>query len=323
MGVERDAAVGSGLITATVQEIFEPLHTGYSLIFTIAPNGHVWGKRLDEKSGKNDIEIEIFALGPGGCRFGKRENYREGLNATYTTQLFAPANPPKLTAEQERKINLILSQKERINYLLGTLMLKSYEISLVGNYHHRYSDGENFERPLINPEELLYKVRVVDCSYDPEPKKSALDYWDLVYFDSQFVFQFNPRQTLRCNSGGPLITPGEVLDFSEARFGVHFIDEVKEYPRVEFFAVQAENEKFDLRNWYHKTLPPKLKIMYGEYDFFGYFLVDDAVLLLEEERLSETESKFYWTIGVAQNKLARNLMRLKSNNPELRCISQY
>lgn len=319
MGLSR-GGFGEGIITATLQETFEPLHTGHSLVFTIAPNGHVWGKRLDEKSGKNDVEVEIFAPVRGGYLFQQIKN-----GATIVSRSdFGTYDSPKFTLEQDKKITMILSQKERIYYLLGTLILRSHEVSLVGDYHHwdcRWKDA--FKRPpIINPDKLPYAVKIVDCSYVPN-EYYRISYWNLGYNDFQFEFVFSPRQTLRCKAGGPLAKPGEVLDFSRTRFMTHFKDDVKEYPRVEFFAARAENKKFDLRSWQSPTLAkafkPDLKIMYGEYDLFDYFEIDDAVLLLEEERTSETESKFYWTIGVAQNKLIRNLARLKSNNDELRC----
>src|SRR3989338_7934591 len=208
-----------GIITATVQETFEPLHTGHSLIFTIAPNGHVWGKKLDEKSGKTDVEVEIFAPAPGG--YFLRQVGKNAITSIIEVSAIESLRP---TVEQKKKIITILSQKERINYLLGTLMLRSHDIYLVGGYYYRYSDGESFGRPLINPEELPYTIKVIDCSYGSEPRKSALGYWDLVYFNSQFVFQLNPRQTLRSEAGGPLDTPGEVLDFSKTRFNIHFIN---------------------------------------------------------------------------------------------------
>lgn len=311
MGVSDGDGSGGGIITATLQETFEPLHTGHSLIFTIAPNGHVWGKRLDEKSGKNDIEIEIFAPYLRGMLFRKL-----GMSPSI--------HKPTLTKEQERKINLILGQKERINYLLGTLMLRSHEVSLVGNYHHWDCRRKNsFERPSINPEELPYRVKVVDCSYGNSTLLSSnLGHWALSYDDASFRFHFYANVELRQEKAGALQQVGNCFDKGVQNLH-HYPKFDHAFPRFRYHSLQAENKKFDLIGCESKSptlakiLPRTLKIMYGEYDFFDYFEVDDAVLLLEEERLSETESNFYWTIGVAKNKLARNLMRLKSNNPEL------
>lgn len=310
MGVMDDT--GPGIITATIQETFEPLHTGHSLIFTIAPNGHVWGKRLSNESDKNDLEIEIFAPVHGGYLFRRTRSKRTTLGE-FETALCAN---PDITAEQKRKINLILSQKEKINYLLGTLMLRSHEVSLVGNYHHWDCDRrKNFERPSINPEGLPYSTVVRDCSYANADPSSRWTLWHLKYDDASFRFSFSPIIAMRWRKSEGTCTGGEYTN--------HFMGEThhpefdKDFPRIKFFSVQAQNKKFDLRSWNHKTLPPELKIMFGEYDFFDFFEVDDAVLLLEERQTSETESEFYWTLGVAQNKLIRNLMRLKSNNPEL------
>lgn len=292
---------GGEIITATLQETFEPLHTGNSLIFTIAPNGHVWGKKLDNRSGKNDLEITIFAPYPRGVLY---------RNIGNVPSIHAPV----MTKEQQKKVQLILDQKERINYLLGTLMLRSHEVSLVGNYHHWDGCEESFKRPSINPEGLSYAIKVVDCSYESiQNRLSRLRHWDLSYDDASFCFHFNAQIHLRLGKQDGTIY--QVKDISPNT--IHYPEFGKDFPRIHYFTAQAENRKFDLRSWSHKTLPPELKIMYGEYDFFDYFEIDDAVLLLEEERISETESNFYWTVGVAQNKLIRNLMRLKSNNPEL------
>lgn len=305
------SGAGSGIITATVQETFEPLHTGHSLVFTIAPNGHVWGKRLDEKSGKNDVEIEIFAPTHGGYIFRKITSKITTISNFKTDVV----REPKLTVEQDRKIKTILSQKEKITYLLGTLMLRSYEVSLVGNYHHWNCSHRKLEHPAISPEGLHYRVKIVDCSYEPlQNRLSNLRHWSLSYDDTSFYFQFNAQIPIRHEKNHAYGSLSGSLINSKT---VHYPEFGKDFPRLHYFIAKAENKKFDLRSWNRKTLPPELKIMYGEHNFFDYFEIDDAVLLLEEERTSETESNFYWTIGVAQNKVVRNLMRLKSNNPEL------
>lgn len=304
---------GDGLITATLKETFEPLHTGHSLIFTIAPNGHVWGKKLDDKSGKNDVEIEIFAPERGGYLVRKQGAQTTTHHSAGNSKSFVTMSGILITtAEQDKKIKTILAQKERIYYLLGTLMLRSHEVSLVGNYHHWNHSHRKLERPSINPEGLPYAIKVVDCSYEPiQNCLSGLRHLELSYDDASFRFRFNAKIRTR-------LGPDKEEGYNDIVFDpIQYPEFGKNFPRFHYFTAQAENKKFDLRSWNHKTLPPELKIMYGEYNFFDYFEIDDAVLLLEEERTSETESKFYWTIGVAQNKLARNLMRLKSNNPEL------
>ena len=63
-----DFALGSAAPFGRLQ-VFEPkdfpyLNTGKSLVFVIARNGMVWGKRLDDQSSKGDIELEVFLLQP-------------------------------------------------------------------------------------------------------------------------------------------------------------------------------------------------------------------------------------------------------------------
>ena len=215
-GIVDDFSSGSGTITATVEETFEPLHTGHSLIFTIAPNGHVWGKQLDSKSSRNDVEIRIYAPYPGGIICRKRDEVPS-------------IHKPALTVEQERKISLILSQKEKINYLLGTLMLRSHEVSLVGNYYH-WDCGrqKNLGHPTVNPEGLPYMVKVVDCSYGGNIVISSFGNWDLKYDDSSFRFIFAARGMLRSEKNGSL---GGCYDSERITGETHYLEFGKDFPK--------------------------------------------------------------------------------------------
>ena len=59
--------------------------------------------------------------------------------------------------------------------------------------------------------------------------------------------------------------------------------------------------------------------MYGEYNIFDAFSIDDAMLILEAEKPfgADPDWHFYWTLCVVQNQTARNLLRLYSNNTYL------
>ena len=314
-----DFAGGSAAPFGRLQ-VFEPkdfpyLNTGKSLVFVIARNGMVWGKRLDEQSANGDVELEIFWPSDDGCLL------RLKVANHISTATIGCLNLD-LSVEQRKKIRGILSQKEIIQYELGTLMVRSvYNIGDAGwrnlPQYQRMTEKCKLNFPWDNP----CNIKVVDCSYDNKWQISRRTSWEFCYNDATFDFKFSSRDIYNNGKNTRVIgtheNPINFWDVSKHESGW---DNGAAMIGKKFFAARLSGGKFDmsrveLRS--NERINHSLRIMYGEYDFFEYFEVDDAVLVLEEETCSADFPELYWTLGIAQNKHVREMMRLASNNPDL------
>lgn len=327
---KEEAGNPSGRLQVLEPKDFSYLHTGKSLVFVIARNGHVWGKRLDEQSSKGDIELEVFWPREDGCFLrintsGSEPKEVYGMPFILREALINPIRTNHLTRSQVDKIELILSQKETIQYELGTLMVRPGIDTTDYNFQqalpYRRMDKLVPRLRLFNEEQC--NIKVVDCSYDPHGSKwqpSRQWSWKFCYDDALFDFQFYSRDIYDGKKTRVIGTREDPISFrdiskheSEWDSGVTMI--VKK-----FFAARLSGGKFDMsgvRLRSNARINPSLRIMYGEYDFFEYFGIDDAVLVLEEETCSADFPNLYWTLGIAQNKHVREMMRLASNNPDL------
>ncbi len=309
----------SGRLQILEPKDFPFLHTGKSLVFTIARNGHVWGKRLDNESARGDVELEVFWPVEEGCLI------RERSDGQYTTPLTVPEmrSRERFSKEQFRKIETILSQKEKIQYELGTLMVRPF-VTADPNYkdwRHLPQYKRVTTKPKIDfPSGEPRNIKIVDCSYGEN--SSPLSYqgcWQPIYESLPSEFKFTSRGDMvsRHNkeifSGLGSVLVGEISRWMKANLvGTTY-----------FYVSRAENKKFNVADWEpckeRRMFKPELKIMYGEQDFFNYFTIDDAALLLEitDFANSNRNSQVSWTLAIAQNKLVREMMRLASNNPDL------
>jgi len=310
----------SGRLQVLEPKNFPYLHTGKSLVFVIARNGMVWGKRLDEQSSKGDIELEVFWPSEDGCLI--RQWCGRDLGASVSSTFQMQKQLGMFSNEQICKIESILSQKEIIQYELGTLMVRSvYDIGDAGwrnlPQYQRMTEKCKLNFPWDNP----CNIKVVDCSYKGVWQTSFnLSTWQFYYDDVVADFKFFTDSLWEGKEKFSIGTREAPRSFKD----VQNIESVfnREAAQIvkKFFAAKLSNRKFDMSGIKLRSdvkINPCLRIMYGEYDFFEYFKVDDAVLVLEEETYSADFLKLYWTLGIAQNKLIREMMRLASNNLDL------
>ena len=306
------SAAPSGRLQVLEPKDFPYLHTRKSLVFVIARNGMVWGKRLDDQSTKGDIEIEVFWPREDGCFlriFDQKIGYPHN-SVNYQRE--------GISKEQARKIELILSRKEEIQYELGTLMVQPWATD-----DSNYEGGRRFpqyRRMMVKPQ-LDFplgdpcKIKVIDCSYSYEWQSSEnLSSWQFRYDNEAADFKF---LSSIYRDGYNLEHPISSADIQNIESNLANPDCVI---AKTFFAAKLSGRKFDmydLKLHGDAKINPCLRIMYGEYDFFEYFDIDDAVLILEEETCSLHFPKLFWTLGIAQNKHVREMMRLASNNPDL------
>jgi len=308
----------SGIITAVVEETFEPLHTGGSLVFTIAPNGKVWGKRLDGQSGNKDIELEIFWPDPCACLV-RQKSWRdpERLDRAY--------HRANLTISQRQKIGTILNQKEKIQDVLGTVMVSATNRptwSLPGNYIR----DARWHNCKLSTSKLCQSISVVDCTYGKTAQLiSSLGLVSIRYDDSKCAFRFSVVTPAAYpwkekTSGNRLHQIEGYIDtlFDLNKVVCFYERKDDELPYVAFWASQAEDKEFLMpQGCPYGSTKPTIRAMYNENNFFDLFDVDDALLLLEEKRLTDSQFELHWTFCIAQNRLARNLARLNSNNSTL------
>lgn len=311
------------VITTIIEESVEPLKEKNSLVFTISANGKTWPKLLDYKSSKNDIELRIYSPVPAGCliQFKRAEDCLSEFQPL-------PEVLGELTVEQQKKINAILAQKARINYLLGTLMV-SYPLQLDERYGKREPD---FMKVKVGPENFghrdsvggnNYQLKVIDCSYGTLCKFTCQGYFaNIKYNDVNFSFVVPCINITSFLPQGSKDIRTRVKEIQKESFQEKLSCS---FPYTLVKAFPAKNKSFDIsgntiypedRNGM-KRMSNELVVMYGKNNIFDAFSIDDALLILEENRLSETVSDVGWTLCIAQNKVARNLPRLQSNNPSL------
>lgn len=310
-------------------QVYEPkdfpyLNTGKSLVFVIARNGMVWGKKLDEQSSRGDIELEVFWPREDGCLI--RQWYSDGygiVGPTGQTTLPRAREALHISVEQNRKIESILSQKEIIQYELGTLMVRPE----TDTTDHNYKQALPYRRmdkpiPLLrNFSSEPCNIKVVDCSYNCDKRLDTVAFtWKFFYDDLAADFKFlsnniyDKTERLLIGTTENPLGPSDIVNY-ESNFDNGTITEVHRCFAAKLFNKQFDMSGVKLRS--NKKINPCLRIMYGEYDFFEYFEVDDAVLVLEEQTSSSYSPKLLWTLGIAQNKCVREMMRLASNNPNL------
>lgn len=313
-----ESAAPSGRLQVLESKDFPYLHTGKSLVFVIARNGMVWGKRLDKQSSKGDIELEVFWPREDGCLVRQCTGLARDYGVTVQVTLQSQLALKMFSREQERKIESILSQKEIIQYELGTLMVRPGTDTTDPNFKQAL--------PYLRMDKTIpllryfsnepCSIKVVDCSYGNKWQTSSRSSWDFWYDDATFDFKFS-SQYIELRKIGSRNNPISYSDISkhESNFDNGDTGIVKK-----FFAAKLSGGKFDMSGVKlrgNSKINPYLRIMYGEYDFFEYFEVDDAVFILEEETISAGTPKLFWTLGIAQNKHVREMMRLASNNPGL------
>lgn len=322
-----DASGPSGRLQVFEPKDFPYLNTGKSLVFVIARNGMIWGKRLDKQSSKGDIELEVFWPKEDGCLI--RIVIDAKVNVVSNSVPLCVLNQRNdFTIEQKRRIESILSQKEIIQYELGTLMVRPFpNLDLDWrsiSAFHRKTDKCILDFMHGEP----CNIKVINCPRSPNEYQSSLNLssWNFYYDDAAIDFKFFSDSIYKINSTCKI---NERLAVGTSENPVRFADIQNIESRFDsngavivkvFFASRLSEKKFDmssikLRN--NIKIKPSLRIMYGEYDFFEYFDIDDAVLVLEEETISAGLPKLSWTLGIAQNKHVREMMRLASNNSGL------
>lgn len=297
-----------------------------SLVFTIAPNGHVWGHRVEDGGTKRDIELEVY-----GPEFGGYTIKRKGWDHA------APSwsRGLELTKEQEKAVARILIQTA-LRGILGTLVLPLDYINFlkVRYINHAYDLLPVGRGNLNTGGSNAVKIKIADCLLLNQTSKSGS--FNIAYLDDKFTFQISGVHDGRLGEGAAakifLKKPGArgCLEFSDAdpdglcqiyrredRFFERGVS--TEFPHYVVFAAQAKNKKFFVGYFpacvERKLFPNELTVLCDTENVFDVFEIDDAILLLEEKRISETESELYWTFAVVQNKVLREHKRLLSNNP--------
>lgn len=342
MGVKIGGGILSYSFVGTTEpsgrlQIFEPkdfpyLNTGKSLVFVIARNGMVWGKKLDEQSSKGDIELEVFWPRDDGClvrQWGSMrewggEGYGSRLGSTPQYTLPTAIKTLNVSVEQNRKIESILSQKEIIQYELGTLMVKPCpprsHINCSHLMEYRRVSTEHIKCMLQFPVGEPCNIKVVDCSYGKKEQTTTNVSWNFYYDNAAIDFKFFSGDMREQDLHLVVGTPENPVGFAAVQNLRGSFYNGSDTVIKTFFASRLSERKFDMsgaRLHNDVKINPRLRIMYGEYDFFEYFEVDDAVLVLEEETISAGPPKLFWTLGIAKNKHVREMMRLASNNPDL------
>ncbi|KKS43925.1 hypothetical protein A2567_00045 [Candidatus Azambacteria bacterium RIFOXYD1_FULL_42_11] len=302
---------GKFSITTVMEESIEPFWVGNSLVFTIAANGKTWPKRLDSKISKSDIELQIYSPVSSGCLIQRWQKDERNL----TNYQLLPEVWNDLTVEQRKKISAILAQKGRINYLLGTLMV-SFPLQLDEKYGKREPD---FMKVKVGPENFghldgkkgnSYIVRVIDCSYRGSPNCTCHGFVNNIRYDDVNFSFVAPITSSGTKDVCEIIREKQKQSMQEVMSA--------SFPHTLVKAFPANHKSFDISGM--KRVSDRLVVMYGENNIFDVFSIDDALLILEEDRISETTSIQAWTLCIAQNQVARNLLRLYSNNPSLSAV---
>ena len=316
----------SGRLQVLEPKDFPYLHTGKSLVFVIASNGYVFGKRLDEQSGHHDIELEVFWPSERGCLVSRPTGYDMRTMPKYFSKVESLdpflKNPNSITTSQREKILSILAQKEIIQYELGTLMVQPF-------VPFQYTDWRRMPQYQKMTEKCKLdfsmggepcNIKVVDCTYGNKSCAiSGLGIWLLDYDSKNLEFGFFSQTSLNSRKSESTFAPNVTAGIEDINVWVR--GRLDEQYTTRFYAVRAENKQFNVSEFgsdqNKDRFKPTLKIMYGEHDFFEYFAIDDAVLLLEENFAKKEKTELCWTLGVAQSRHVREMMRLASNNPDL------
>lgn len=296
------------LIAALKDEEIPLYRTGRSLVCTIGANGHVWGKPLGKDSRDNDVELEIFTPVQGGYLF-RRPKDKFGYLEFHLDK--------PLTESQQKCVYRILAQKEKLKALLGTLMVSPWHSSYLGVPQK----GRDF-RSRMNFTENLDRVEIVFHGNRASAQKRGANF-DILYNDKEFVFKLVVVRPDGLRDSNGVIAFNTTLSPENLCRVIYGAPSEGFFPHYKFYAARLENDVFNM--WgaglrYSKAaeiFKQDVRVMWGEYDLFDVFDVDEALLLLEEYRKSPSDSELCWTLAVAQNKIARNLVRLVSNNQDL------
>jgi hypothetical protein len=302
-----------------------------SLVFTIAPNGHVFGHRV-EVGTKRDIELEIFGLFGGGYTL-KRKNGFSMPSWSYEREL---------TTGQKKTIKRIVGQKDSLSNILGSMVLDyNHASSLRENYSGpSFSESSwRLERYQYQDQEDIYRPAIVDCSIqNPHQRLSNSGLFCIEYKDADFTFEVSSGT---CFSAGGVASDkvlwskvGEQYKFGFSPLPISALTDVykngyrffepgqeKDFPHYVISAVRAEDKKFYVDHFpacaEKKMISSEKVVLYDIMNMFDVFEIDDALLFLEEKRLSENDSELYWTVVVSKNKIFQEHRRMKSNNPNI------
>jgi hypothetical protein len=276
------------LITAVQQETFEPLHTGKSLVFTIAPNGHVWGKRLDVKSHGGDLELEIFAPYETMC-FAKLLRWADGK-----VRLDKALTSEHITNEQKKKVYMILAQKEQIEKMLPNLFLyRSYNMPCDFK-------REPESRTLLEWPQIAVSIKVIREPFGLSFERSAAGLFGFQY-DGQFtlVAEKHMRFCREVHRVGQEIHARYANSIEVGSF------QISTFVARNGMFHQLSGSGIGRRIW---------RVMDGEHNIFDRYDIDDALLLLEYEKESHMS---HWTLVPVQDMELREMVRKLSNNPSL------
>lgn len=292
-----------------------------TLVFTIAPNGHIWGHRIEDGGDQRDIELEIFSSKSCGYTLRKKGDH-SGMRTACDNHL---------KEGQKKAVKHILAQRESFSKILKTILLPE---SSLYEFNKHYKGKSKHYRNLNATGKEFENISLIDCSF-AQYHCSQQGFFFIEYLDKDFVFEI-------CGSsfgtaGGAAINnvflrkygiSGE-MGFSRAtpkvlggmyRDGYRFVGRgtTAEFPHYVVFAAQAEDKKFYVGHFpacvERGLIPNEITVLCDINNIFDCFEIDDAMLLLEEKRLSETESELYWTLAIAHNKFLHEHRRIKSNN---------
>ena len=155
-----------------------------------------------------------------------------------------------------------------------------------------------------------YIVRVIDCSYRGSPNCTCHGFVNNIRYDDVNFSFVAPITSSGTKDVCEIIREKQKQSMQEVMSA--------SFPHTLVKAFPANHKSFDISGM--KRVSDRLVVMYGENNIFDVFSIDDALLILEEDRISETTSIQAWTLCIAQNQVARNLLRLYSNNPSLSAV---
>ncbi|MBI2023101.1 hypothetical protein HYT01_00870 [Candidatus Giovannonibacteria bacterium] len=306
-----------------------------TLVFTIASNGHIFGHRLEDggDNNKRDVELEVFAPGSWGYTLRRRGGHSGARNI--------PVN--ELSENQEKVIHRIMAQRDILSGMLGVkILLFNTTTSILAS---KYTQTKGLLRKLDDDRNTEY-VGLADCS-KTDYAYTGTGLFVVKYSDEKYRFQvsgapevgathvslFRPEdETVFGFTHGDMHKLSDLyqkgfrffVNRSEAshwRYAVsaeQFASSEAPYPHYVIHAAQAEKKKFFVGNFpachERHLFPNEISVLLDTENIFNCYGVDDALLFLEEKRLSPEESKLYWTLAIAENKLMKEQRRIRSNN---------
>ncbi|KKU05852.1 MAG: hypothetical protein UX07_C0012G0010 [Parcubacteria group bacterium GW2011_GWA2_45_30] len=304
--------IGKVAVTIEQPAIEVPFYkTENSLICTIMSNGHPLGKRLDKKSRKGDIEIEIYAPYETACFIRRHPNEPNGIGNRLDYQLYGiPSLTGEFTINQKLTIANIFAQKQRINDKLSTLMLPALRYFKLNDYNSgRPFFGSNRD-PILGISETAYShIKVIDCTnYKDRTGMPDLhthrEQFHIRYCDKAFSFILTPI------SAGPFYREhktGEFIPWDGPSCTQYELEMNNLYKDLEhegkmyFHASVAKGGEFEKRCFPSEM--QKFHIQCGEFDLFELYDIDEALLFLEviSPFLVGEKPRYYWTLALVRN----------------------